>query len=158
MAERRRRRQRTTAPEYTAPLDGSSTSGTNQEEYQKWVNRVAHAKQLRQDWERRYLVETCERFFLGNQHEYGELHPWFDVQDNEPTFNYIWATIQAQLPALYYQNPTFNVTPLQPAQSAQAEQAAAQEEALLLTIAQEDRHLKAAGQLAQASRGSRMET
>ena len=151
MAERRPRRPRQPrrsrqAPEYSTPLDGRAA--TDLDLYQKWVGRVAHAKRVRQDWERRYLVETCERFFLGNQHEYGDLHPWFDVQENEPTFNYIWATIQSQIPALYYQNPTFNVTPLQPAQSAAAEQAAAMEEALLSTIAQEDRHLKIAGQLA----------
>lgn len=152
MAERKRRgRPRTRArraPEYTAPLRGTSSAGRDLEEYDKWVSRVAHARRVRQDWEHRYLVEHCERFFLGNQHEFGDLHPWFDVQENEPTFNYIWATIQAQLPALYYQNPTFNVTPLQPAQTPQAETAAALEEALLDTMAQEDRHLKHAGQLA----------
>lgn len=152
MADHRRappkRVARKRAPEYRRPLDGTSASGTNATEFERWVTRVAHAKRLRQDWERRYMVETCERFFLGNQHEYGELHPWFDVQENEPVFNYVWATIQAQIPALYYQNPTFNVTPLQPAQSAQAEQAAAMEERLLAVIAQEDRHLKTAGQFA----------
>lgn len=149
MAERRRRsRSRAPAPEYTPPLDGSSVSGTAHDDYQRWMQRVAHSKRLRQDWERRYLVETCERFFLGNQHEYGELHPWFDIQENEPTFNYIWSTIQAQIPALYYTNPTFNVTPLQPAMTPHAEQGAALEEALLDTIAQEDNHLKYAGQFA----------
>ena len=148
MAERRRRRARARAPEYTAPLDGASAHVPRQDEWEKWTTRVAHAKTLRADWERRYQVEVCERFFAGNQHQYSELNPWFDTAVSEPMFNYIWATIQSQIPALYYQNPTFNVTPLAPAQSAQAEVAAAMEEALLSVIAQEDRHLKAAGQFA----------
>jgi hypothetical protein len=116
--------------------------------WQTWTKRVSHARRVRQDWERRYLVETCERFFLGNQHEWGDLHPWFDVHDASCTFNYIWATIMSQLPGLYYQNPTFNVTPNQPVLTPQAEAAAAMEEALLDRIAQQDRHLKQAGQFA----------
>lgn len=138
---KRRGRPRKAIPAY-AP------SGEKRDEMRRWQVRVEHAKKVRGDWERRYLVETCERFFLGNQHEYGALHPWFDVQENDPTFNYIWATIQAQLPSLYYQNPTFNVTATEPAMTASAEHAAALEEALLRTIADEEMHLKTAGQLA----------
>jgi len=144
MAERKQRKR-------TAKGEGSSAAPrtrTDYETYQKWVSRVSHARRLRSDWERRFLVETCERFFTGNHYEYGDLHPWFDVQQHEPTFNYVWATIQAQLPALYYQNPTFNVSSLQPAQNVQAEQAVAMEERLLEVIGQEDRHLKIAAQLA----------
>jgi len=124
-----------------------TSPGVNKE-LKRWQVRVNRAKQVRRDWEQRYLVETCERFFLGNQHEYGALHPWFDVQENEPTFNYVWAAIQDKLPSLYYQNPTFHVTPMQPGSTAAAEQVAAQAEALLRTVANEEQHLKHAGQLA----------
>jgi len=50
------------------------------EAWQRWTRR--EAQRIRQDWERCYLVETCERFFLGNRHEWSVLHPWFDMHDN----------------------------------------------------------------------------
>ena len=135
-------RKKKTAP--ATPGGGSD----GHKDMKRWQVRVEQAKRVRSDWERRYQVETCERFFLGNHHDYGALHPWFDVQENEPTFNYIWATILEKMPAIYYQNPTFNVTATQPALTPMAEQAAALEEALLRTIADEEQHLKMAGQLA----------
>lgn len=142
-APRRKRRSR------PLPVDTPArSSAPDMTTWQRWVTRVAQAKRLRTDWSRRYQVETCERMFLGNQHDTGPLSPWFDAADQAPTFNYIWATIQSQLPSLYYQNPSFHCTPQQPAQTPMAEQAAALEEALLDTIAQQERHLKGAGLLA----------
>src|SRR5215510_6797700 len=117
--------------ECTSLINGrADTAG---EAWQRWTRRI------RQDWERCYLVETCERFFLGNQHEWSVLHPWFDMHDEACTCNYLWVTIQAQLPSLSYQNPTFHVTPTGLATTLAAERNAAMLEALLESIGLEDR-------------------
>jgi hypothetical protein len=104
MAEKRKRpnaRQRAKQRRYRPDaLPGVPTSSASQDEsdvdaLQQWQRRIAHAKQIRLDWETKYKVRLLAQYFLG-QHTQGA--EWGDL--DEIYLNYFAATIQVQRPSL----------------------------------------------------------
>ena len=103
-----------------------------------WVDR---ARKLRKDWEERFQVERSERFLLGEQ--------WETVEDKAlmVVLNHFAASIDTDLPNLFYQAPKWFVRPT--ARSTPATELKARvAEATLEAVATQDQNLKRAGSLA----------
>ena len=112
-----------------------------QTRYRRWKERVAASKKVRKEWEDRFEVERGERYFLGEQ--------WKDVGDKDAmiVLNHFAASIDTDLPNLFYQDPKWFVRPTirsHPSVEAKARVS----EAILETVAKQDQNLKRAGALA----------
>jgi hypothetical protein len=102
-----------------------------------WKDRISRAKKLREDWENEYKVKELENYYLGKQAEHGER-----------VFNHFLATLKAELPELYFTNPTFMVRS-QPGKSSPADETqVARAEGVLQSIAAHDDNLEMSGELA----------
>ena len=107
-------------------------------EWAIWSQRVARARQIREDWTRTYQVEQCEQFILGQQREKG---------DRGIVLNHLLASLKTIRPTLFYQHPKFLVR-AKPGQAPPAqERQAAIGEAVLEAIAAQQQNLKQAGDL-----------
>jgi hypothetical protein len=145
MAERRRPNARTRArrsyqPALPKDVRAAMSTGhehgarTEQQELNKWTRRVSQARKLREQWEQRYMVETLERFYLGQHTQLGTDQP------AEIWLNHFAATLQTQRPALLPTKLTYEAQQ-RPGQPAQERLKVKVLGGLLDTIAQQDNHL-----------------
>lgn len=107
------------------------------ERFRKWGEKVARAREIRQQWVRDYAVEEGERAFLG-QHG----------GDYENAINHLAATIKTQRPSMFFSMPKFYVRPKPGKAQPAADRVAAIGEGVLEAIAQQDDNLECAGELA----------
>lgn len=141
MAERRRPRPKRprTIPR---PQQGLHDQ---QQQLQRWMQRVRHARKLRSDWAQKYQVDLLAQTYNGDltRDDSG------GVSDEVVlTINRFWPTIKAQMPGLLYQNPKFFVRPIGRKAQSMAMQQAAASESLLSDIARQDDHFVQEGKLA----------
>jgi hypothetical protein len=104
----------------------------------KWVER---AQKCRKDWEEKFNVKVGEQYLLGQQ--------WENEGDKDLTvvINHFAASIETDLPNLFYQSPKWFVRPTIRS-SPQVELQARVAEAALEAVANQDQNLKKAGKLA----------
>ena len=139
MAERRRTsRKRVTPP----PFASTDASTEEVEAVGKWRRRVARAQTLRQEWEETYQLDELALQFLGTP------NVTLESLDNPVNINRFWPTLRAQLPSLFFQNPTFFVDPIDKRSSPSQLRMSAMAEAVLKTIALQDFHFRDAIRLA----------
>jgi len=108
--------------------------------FAKWKTRVARGKKVRKDWEVKFQVEECERFFIGIQRG-------LRSGDTDLVFNHTWATIKTQRPNLFYTQPKFFVRSKPGRNNPTLERDAAIGESTLDAIGKQDDNLKRAGSL-----------
>jgi hypothetical protein len=103
-----------------------------------WVKR---AQEVRKRWEEKFRVREGEKYFLGEQ--------WDNEGDKDLTvvLNHLAASIETDLPNLFYQSPKWFVRPTARS-SPQVEVQARVAEATLESIANQDQNLKRAGKFA----------
>lgn len=107
--------------------------------YTKWVERVARAQKAREAHEKKFRVEELENYFLGKQAD--------EDSDDAVVLNHFCASIETDLPNLFYQQPKWFIRPT--ARSAPGVELRARKlEATLDLIAAQDQNLKRAGRLA----------
>jgi hypothetical protein len=107
-----------------------------------WQQRAERGKAHRKTWEERFQIETCERFFLGDQGG--------GPSETGLTLNHFLATVKTIRPSLYYQAPKFFVRP-KPRRATPRQLANARVgEGVLESIAGRDGNLKQVGKLAVA--------
>lgn len=136
MARRRRPRGRPGSPTTAdALLDQANDAARETRDFERWQARVAVARKIRGDWERRYEVEKGEQYFLGDYRA-------------EVRMNHFGATIDTQLPNLFLSAPKFFVRPKPGGESLQADRNAAIGEGVLQAIAEQDDNLEQVGDLA----------
>lgn len=109
--------------------------------YRRWRRRVTTAQDARKAWEEKFHVKTLEEFFLGDQWE--ENTP----EEARLVLNHFAASIDTDLPNLFYQDPKWFVRPT-PRSTPNVELRARVAEATLETVARQDQSLKQAGGLA----------
>ena len=107
--------------EENSSIDGSKN-------FKLWMSRVKRAQNLRKDWEKKYKVEKCEKFYLGDQWE-GDTGP--------RVLNHYLATIRTTQPNLLFQNPKVLVRP-KPGHEENARYKAAVGESTLQAIMDQD--------------------
>ena len=105
---------------------------------QTWVDR---AQKSRRDWEDKFHVKQGEQYFLGEQ--------WENEGDKDLTvvINHLAASIETDLPNLFYQAPKWYIRPTVRSDPS-VELKARQAEAALEAIGNQDQNLKRAGKLA----------
>lgn len=139
MAERRRtpKRPRSIPRTHQATHD-------QQQQLQRWVQRIRHARKLRSEWAQKYQVDMLAQTYNGDLGQaYGGL-----TDEAVVTINRFWPTMKAQLPGLLYQNPKFFVRPEGRGASQVNMQEAMAGEALLSHIAKQDDHFVQEARLA----------
>ena len=67
--------------------------------YDRWLRRVERSKKVRKEWEIRFRVADCEKYFLGEQ--------WGMGERKELIFNHFLATVKTIQPSLFVSNPSF---------------------------------------------------
>lgn len=120
----------------TKPKDTDSASVLD-----RWRSRVAIAKKVRQDWERKYQVEDCEKYYLGQQDRVG------GASQNEIVLNQFLATIKTMRPGLLFAMPKYFVRPKPGHKAPAMELRAAMGEGVLEAIGNQDQNLKKAAKL-----------
>lgn len=86
--------------DYEDKTEDSDPSGSK--DFKLWMSRVKRAQNVRKDWEKKYKVEKCEKFYLGDQWE-GDKGP--------RVMNRYMANVRATQPNLLFQNPKVLVRP-----------------------------------------------
>lgn len=86
--------------DYEDKTDDSDPSGSK--DFKLWMSRVKRAQKVRKDWEKKYKVEKCEKFYLGDQWE-GDRGP--------RVMNRYMANVRSTQPNLLFQNPKVLVRP-----------------------------------------------
>ena len=98
-------------------------------------------RRLRQTWQTDYQVESLYNRFLGKKHI-------LQLEDDEIQINRFWPTIQAQLPSLFFQSPTFRIVTKEREATGDALLRVAYGEAVLHEISTREFNLETATQLA----------
>ena len=129
-------RQRYQVPQRPATLPSQSIT----ERLAMWRQKIAHARALRTWWERRFKLLELEHAYLGDSAFGREV-------TNERWFNHFFATIQTQLPNLFYAMPSFRAS-IEGSETAFGHRDAAMIEALLQQIASDNHNLEDDGKLA----------
>lgn len=125
-------------PEKTEGVGPTKEAADRDQRYRRWKQRVELSKKCRKDWEDRFQVEQGERFFLGEQ--------WRNVDEKDAmiVLNHFAASIDTDLPNLFYQEPKWFIRPT--VRSTPAVEAKARvSEATLEMVAKQDQNLKQAG-------------
>ena len=115
-----------------------------------WQGRIARARKLREEWEKKYDVDKCAKFYLGEQHEAEDIE--------STTINYFLATIKTERPNLFLHRPKMFVRPRSGRESPADERQAAIAEGVLESIAEQDDNLERSGNLAVLQNFFRMGT
>jgi len=68
-----------------------------------WVGEIERAEKCKEAWRKKFQVEACYKYFLGDQRpENYAAEDWF-------TLNLVYSNIHAQIPSLYFKDPYFFV-------------------------------------------------
>lgn len=121
------------------PAKESVTPQVNQDPeavYKKQVRIIHKARKLRKDWEKKYKVKDCEKFYLGDQ----------GLEDGVRVLNHFLATIRVTQPNLLYENPKFLARSL-PGKKPVAERLSSIAESILDCISKQDDNLSDASGL-----------
>ena len=105
-----------------------------------WRGKITHAKALRTSWERRFRLKELEQYYLGDE-------TFSEAALDESWFNQFFATLQSQLPNLFYAMPSFKAV-LSKTDTPFGGRDASIIEALLQQIAAEGHNLEEDGKLA----------
>jgi hypothetical protein len=74
-------------------------------ELRSWRSKIANARKVKSEWEKKYQIKDLENWYLGHQRNFEEM------AKDTPVVNQIWSTVESILPSVLYYNPKFGVRP-----------------------------------------------
>ncbi len=115
--------------------DASTPDQASPDQFKLWTARIKKARKTRKDWEKKYKVEKCEKFYLGDQ---------WDGDPNARVMNRYAANIKVTMPNLLFDNPKVIVRPRPGHEQDARRKAAIGENTLQSIMAQDDNFAEAA--------------